>query len=118
MAVDPWPEALPCFTAYDYAEGHAENRLRSSNDKGPAKVRARQSSAAAPLKLRCIVDRAQLVLFRAFYGETLIQGSLPFTIPDPTAAGTLLVRFAEDGFQLSRHSGVRFAIDLSLEILP
>lgn len=118
MPADPWPESLPCFTVEDFGENHGENRLRSQNDTGPAKVRRRQSAAPRPLQLGCVVTREQLASFRSFYDETLLSGVLPFTIPDQTAAGVWLVRFGEDAYQISRFSAQRWFLRLSLEILP
>lgn len=118
MAVDAWPAGLPfAFTSDSYAEGLADNRLRSAMDTGPAKVRGRSSTGPRPLSGVLLMSSAEIATFRSFVEDTLIQGALPFTFPDQFGGDDLLVRLAGD-MPSWRRQGLLFAVSLSLEVLP
>ena len=75
-----WPATLPQNLLYSgYSESVANNRLKSSVDEGPAKIRRRTTANTRPLNGRILVDNTQLATFIEFYNTTLVSGSLRFS---------------------------------------
>lgn len=118
--VDAWPVSLPhCLPLDGYAEAVADNLIRAAPDTGPAKVRRRSTSQVRPLSGMIVIDRTQLATLRTFVETTLLGGALPFTLPAQSAAGDLLVRFAQGGLpQWGKVAASRFNVSFQLEILP
>lgn len=117
--VDAWPATLPqCLPLDNQQEGMANNLIRSQPDTGPAQVRRRSSAAPRAWSGMVVLTRAQLAILRDFVEVTLLQGSLPFSFPATSEAGTWLVRFADNGLPKWRRVGPKFSVTLQLEILP
>lgn len=114
---DAWPDSLPqCLPVDGQGEGLADERIRSQPDAGPALVRRRSTAGVRPFSGIVILDRAQLDMLRSFVDETLDGGTLPFSFPAQSEAGTWLVRF--DELPKWQRRGVRYQVALQLEILP
>lgn len=119
MPVDAWPASLPQkLQREDWGRTLPDGRLRSKNDKGPAKVRLRSSAAAAPMKGSIIVRTEQKEEFEEFVVETLLGGALPFSFPSQEGGLELLVRIGEEMPTVANLGAGWWQISLSLEVLP
>ncbi|WEX07368.1 hypothetical protein [Chelativorans sp. AA-79] len=133
-----WPFTLPqSMRLSGFNRGLPDNRLRSQNDVGPAKVRRRASLAPYPISGDMIMTREQWGLLADFVNRTTGGGTLPFYFPDPftfdqmgividfadtptaTVAGSpLLVRFGSALPAISEDLGEYVRVDIELEIMP
>ena len=92
-----WPTTLPTrFEADSYTESIIDPRLRSSMDRGPAKMRRLTSSFRRKMNGEFILDTVQLGTLQTFIFTTTLGGTLVFTFPNQTGSGTYLVRFYEN----------------------
>lgn len=116
---EAWPESLPCaFVRGSMSRSLGENLLRSDMEVGPAKLRPRATSAPQPLTGTMKMNTVQLQELVAFYRETLLEGSLPFTF---TVAGDngqpSLCRFTKPPSWKDSAPG-KWSVGLEWEILP
>ena len=119
--VDVWPASLPqWFNLSSYAGGIGDGRIRSRTDTGPGKSRRRSSATPEPIKASTDMTGAQLDILRAFVNGTLLNGSLPFTMPNPEkdVGNTLMVRFAERLPTWQAKETDLWEVSLDLEVLP
>jgi len=119
MATIDWPATLPQNISTDgYGQAAADNALRTSMEIGPAKVRRRTSAAPRPVSATIIVTEAQLVIFKAFHADDILDGSLRFNWLDPDDGTTAVeMRFTEPP-SWSYEGGGLYNIAMALEILP
>lgn len=119
MSVPVWPVTLPqILLVSGYQEGARDNNLRSAMDSGPAKVRRRATAAVRPVKGKLVMTAAQLEIFKSFYADDLLDGSLRFSWTEPTDSGTAAeMRFKEAPAWSAVDPGV-YEVNMSLEILP
>lgn len=65
------------------------------------------------------MTRAQLAILKTFYETTLIGGSLPFTFPDPSFGGTILVKFPKGGQPSWQQVNASvYRVNITLSVLP
>lgn len=116
---DAWPDSLShCLPRDGQSEAMGDGLIRYQPDAGPAQVRRRSSAVPRPFTGMVILTRAQLATLRTFVDTTLLGGSLPFTIPAQSEAGTWLVRFADKGLPRWTPAGGKYRVSFELEILP
>ncbi|KFC73192.1 hypothetical protein FG93_01936 [Bosea sp. LC85] len=117
---DTWPATLPQkLQSDDYSEQEAENRIRSANDVGPAKVRRRTTANVQPVSGSLIMSLDQKALLKSFVSETLLGGALPFWFPNPNGGADWLVRFADGGLPTWAPFGaIEWRASFKLEVLP
>jgi len=114
---DVWPSSLPQYVLREgFSEAIGDGRLRSQPDKGPAKVRRRSSMMPKLQQARMIMSAGQLAILREFVSDTLMNGSLPFLMPDPITRYPALVRFAEN-LPAWTSRGIHFDVSFDLEVL-
>jgi hypothetical protein len=119
--VDAWPGTLPQeLQVNGFSESIADGLIETQPDIGPPMTRRRTSAAVRPISGQMIVTKAQLATLRTFVNTTLAGGSLPFTFPAITEAGTWLVKFPKGGLpKWTALSGADlYTLQLSLLILP
>jgi len=91
---ETWPAELPCrFLRGTQAGALGDNLLKGQTETGPGKVRPRSSAAVGKLAGRMRMTTAQKAALVSFYKETLLEGSLAFTMPVMGEAAPLLLRF-------------------------
>lgn len=116
---DVWPVDLPqCLPRDGQGEGMGDDRIFSQPDVGPAQVRPRSSAEVRPFSGLLILTRSELATLRTFVDTTLLRGSLPFTFPAQSEAGTWLVRFTKGGKPKWAPFGSKYRVSFDLEILP
>jgi len=117
--VDAWPSDFPqCLPRDGQSEAMGDTLIRSQPDTGPAQARKRTSAQVRPFAGIVILTRAQLAALRVFVDTTLLGGSLPFTFPAQSEAGTWLVRFADRGLPKWTPQGGKYRVGFELDILP
>lgn len=118
MAIANWPATLPqSFHLNGFSREYPENRLRTRVDVGPAKVRRRQTLAAAKMTGNMYLDTTQKTELDTFIETTTISGSLCFNFPVPEG-GTVVCRFGEALPLISMVSPDTYMVTIELEILP
>lgn len=116
---ETWPEELPCrFIRGTQVQQLGENALRSQTDSGPDKVRPRSTAVPGKLSGRMRMTTAQKAALVVFYRETLLEGTLAFTLPVLGEPAPLLVRFAKDPPSWTDVAPDRWDVELSLEVMP
>lgn len=98
-------------------EGPPSNTVRSTMDKGPAKVRRRTTANVRSLSFKLILSKADTAVFDTFFTTTTLSGSLEFNYTHPRTGAACEARFAQEP-SYSERSGVVYEISVSLEILP
>ena len=117
--VDAWPSDLPqCFNV-GYADGEGDGLLETQPEMGPPITRQRSTAVVRPLAGSMRMTRAQLATLHTFFRTTIAGGALPFSFPDPTFGGTILVKFpkgSQPTWQQTR-PGV-YQVNIKLVVLP
>jgi hypothetical protein len=117
--VDAWPTTLPHCLNVGYSEGLGDGLIETQPDQGPPISRRRSSAVARPLSGEMRMTRAQIADLRTFIYTTLLGGSLPFSFADPTAGGTLLVKFAKGNLpSWQQIGGGVYRVNIALTVLP
>lgn len=114
MAV--WPAQFVPLTG-SVQETPPDNNIRSSMDKGPAKVRRRTTANVRPISFRLFVENDDMDTLDDFYTTDTFSGSEPFDFTHPRTGQTVQARFAEPP-QYSDVENVGWNATISLEILP
>lgn len=87
MTVPAWPTQLPKPERNTYQMTWAEARLKRRADVGAPAYRRRFSGVPKLVTLSVLVTRTGKSIFDLFYENDTRNGSLPFTMPDPTTDG-------------------------------
>lgn len=87
MTLPAWPSDLPKPMRPSWSAQTQDGRQKRAAETGPPGYRRRYSSTAKMVALEIDVTRAGKAVFDTFFGETIAQGTLPFTMPDPTTDG-------------------------------
>ena len=115
--INDWPASLPQnILSQGYSEAFADNRIRTSMDIGPAKVRRRGTVAVIPIRGNIIVTAAQLETLETFYNDTLYNGALRFAWKNPRTEEAVEMRFTDTPTWFQEDAYYR--VNLALEILP
>jgi hypothetical protein len=112
-----WPDTLPHCLLRPTQETLGDGRLKSPTDTGPGKMRARSSAMPRPFSGSFQASSDQVDALVSFVTDTLVRGSLPFTMPPLRGDDDWLVRFVEMP-SWSRIAGGKYLVSLSLEVLP
>lgn len=114
-----WPASLPQkFLSSGFQRQYPDNRMRSDNDAGPAKVRRRSSLNVYTISGSMVMTQAQVDTLDTFINTTLGSGVLNFDFPDPDdAVVTIDVRYGEKLPVLAR-SGAFWVVETEFEVLP
>ncbi len=117
--VDAWPDTLPQCLIIGYSEENGDGLIETQPDMGPPISRRRTSSYARKLSGQMRMTRAQIAILRTFLNVTLAGGSLPFSFPDPTADGSLLVKFGKGNLPSWQQSTPgTYRVSINLILLP
>lgn len=111
-----WP-TLPAPIINSFNESPPDNLIRTSMDKGAAKVRRRTTSNVRPLSFEMILTPAQVVTLDTFYVTTTNSGADEFTYTHPRAGSTVSARFASPP-SYSDINGLAYKASVSLEVMP
>lgn len=124
MAVAEWPASLPDKPLQDaFEELRPKNIIRTSMDKGPAKVRRLQSKAPTVLPgMNFILTSAQVNTLDTFVSDTLGEGVYRFEWKNPRTDATVELRFVPVGddalYSITTIGGVYWQVSCAMEILP
>jgi hypothetical protein len=121
MATIDWPDDLPqVFLEGSYNEGMPDNVIRDTYDVGAATLRRRSTAAIYPVTGTMVMTDDQWVELKAFIADVLLQGALPFGIPEQgdcdSPTGEWLVRFTSPPKR--QRMGYDWQVTLELEVLP
>lgn len=117
---DAWPNTLPQQLLLSGASmGEGDGLVEYGPDLGPSITRRGTSAVMRPLSGSMILSSAQVATWRTFFLTTILQGSLPFTFPDPLGGANLLVKHVKQSPPaIVPLGGDNFQLSLSLVILP
>lgn len=110
-----WPAQF-CPLLNSLQESPPENAIRSSMDKGPAKIRRRTTANIRPLSFRLFLKPAQLEIMENFYEVETYSGVDEFDYIHPRTSQAVKARFVS--LSWNERSGVGYDVSVSLEILP
>lgn len=84
-----WPTTLPNPLASGYGVDVGDCTVRSDMESGAARVRRRFTAAPDKTTLRWVMTDAQMVIFRAFYESSFLNGAAWVFVPirDARTAG-------------------------------
>lgn len=116
---DPWPVTLPRNFIAGYTDGFPDTTISTDPDIGPPITRRRSTAGVRPLSGSMRMTRAQLATLKTFFEVTIEGGALPFTFPDPSFGGDVLVKF-DKGRMPSwvQVTAEIFRVNISLLVLP
>lgn len=114
-----WPSTLPAPALSTLNETPPENRLVTSMDKGPGKVRRRTTANVRPLSFTLRLTKAQVQTLDDFFVTTTFSGADSFSYNHPRTGAAVTARFAPNTVpQYAEQDGVIYNASISLEILP
>ncbi len=117
--VDAWPSDLPQCLVVGYADGEGDGLIETQPDVGPPITRRRSAAVVRPLSGSMRMTKAQIAILSTFFRTTLAGGALPFSFPDPTFGGTILVKFPKGSQPSWQQTAVGFyRVNVSLVVLP
>lgn len=109
-----WPSDFPAHLINQYSEAKQDIALRSTMEKGPAKVRRRFTAAVTNAQLGMILTTAQVATLEAFY-ET--NAALAFDFTHPRTGATVEARFTQPP-RVSDLNGQHYTVQVNIEYLP
>lgn len=112
-----WPTELPAPALSTFSGAFANNLLRSSMDKGPAKVRRRTTANTKPLNFSLKLTPEQLAILEDFFYNDISSGADPFDYTQPMTDEPLSVRFVEPPAWQEQEATI-YSVTISLEIMP
>lgn len=111
-----WPVTLPqSFLMSSYTEQLGDGRLKTSMDRGPAKMRRVSSIPPAALSGQMRMNGDQVRTLETFFKTTTLGGTLVFTFPSQRAGAVLQCRFADNPPSWTRAGINRYLVTLQLE---
>jgi hypothetical protein len=111
-----WP-TLPAPIINSYSETLPDNVIRTSMDKGPAKVRRRTTANTAAMQYAMVLTAAQVATLSTFYTTTTLSGAQEFDYTHPRTGATVTARFTAPP-TYSDINGRAYRVEVALEILP
>lgn len=112
-----WPISLPAPALSSLQESPPDNSIRSSMDKGPAKVRRRSTANIRPLAFSLILTPAQTETLDDFYVDDCFSGAVAFDYTHPRTGVGCEARFVEPP-KYNEREGAVYTVAIMLEILP
>lgn len=115
-----WPGTLPQKLQLSGASlGYGDALVEYAPDLGPPLTRRGTTAVVRPLSGSVILSDAQVTAWETFFFTTIMNGSLPFTFPDPRTGSSFLVKFIKGTpSALVPLGGDNYRLALSLVILP
>lgn len=113
-----WPTTLPAPLSNTLKETPPDNALRSSMDKGPAKVRRRTTANVRPLSFEMACDTDQLNTLDDFYVNETFSGVDQFDYKHPRTGQIVSARFTGPPNYADMNTGRLYNVAIQLEILP
>lgn len=89
----PWPPDVNTVNFGNYAEAPRTNIAAFDPDVGPAKTRRRMSISSDQLTFLLYMTTAEKTSFKAFFKNTIADGTLPFLFPLPDTGLTTTLNF-------------------------
>lgn len=111
-----WPSKF-CPLMGSFQESPPNNTIRSTMDRGPAKVRRRTTANVRPISFNVFVRNADMQEFDDFYAIDTFSGADEFDFIHPRTKESVKARFVEPPSYGDR-SGIGYQVSVSLEILP
>jgi len=111
-----WP-TLPAPIINTFNETLPDNVIRTSMDKGPAKVRRRTTANVRPIQFSMVLTEAQVATLDTFYNTTTLSGAQEFDYTHPRTGATVSARFTQPP-AYSDINGLAYRVEVQLEILP
>lgn len=112
-----WPAALPAPALDTFTESPPNNKIRSTNDKGPPKERRRTTANVRPIAFTLKLTSEQVDILDEFFVETLYSGVLAFDMEHPRTGQIVSCKFADEP-TYAESSGIIYNCAISLEIQP
>lgn len=109
-----WPPSLPAHLINTFTETMPDNVIRSSVDRGAAKIRKRTTANVRPVAFTMILTPAQVVALDAFYSA---NAAAEFDFTHPRTRAAVKARFTTPP-ALSDLNGRNYNCDVELEIMP
>jgi hypothetical protein len=91
MTLPAWPTDLPRPMRPSWSAQAQDPRQKRAAETGPPGYRRRYSNTARTVALEIDVTRHGKSVFERFVEEDIGDGTLPFTMPDPTTDGWALL---------------------------
>lgn len=113
-----WPATLPPPLADTLQETPPDNVIRTSMEKGPAKVRRRTTATVRPISFELVLDTTQLAALDTFYVTTTYSGADEFSYTHPRTGAAVSARFTAPPQYSDVNTGRHYNASIALEILP
>lgn len=120
MAIPAWPTSLPQAPQKGYTETGGVLVVRTSQDKGPAKMR-RLGAKPQTLSLSFLLTDTQVTTLETFVKDT-IKGTARFSFKHPRTNSTVETRIVPQGegdyYTLAYQAPGYYMAQLQFEVLP
>lgn len=115
MAV--WPLTLPPPAINSLSESPPDNTIRSSMDRGPAKLRRRTTANVRPISFTLKLTPAQVDILDQFYTTDTFSGAEEFDYIHPRTGLGVKARFTQPPQYMESELTI-YEANVSLELLP
>jgi hypothetical protein len=116
MANPNWPSSLPQYVQESgYEETPPSNRIETSMDAGPAKIRGLSTVKNYTFSITLLLTRAQYTAFKTFYDTTTKEGKVPFNWVHPVTRESVVFRFRSPEPRYTGAGGDIFRVSMKLE---
>lgn len=110
-----WPEHF-CPLINTFQETPPENTIRTTMDRGPAKVRRRTTANVRNVSFSMYLDSANVAVMDDFFINQTYSGADAFEYTHPRTGETVNARFVAPPQYRNRSRG--FEVQVQLEIMP
>lgn len=120
MAYIQWPATLPSTISWQGYKRTIQNvTIRTNMEVGPPKVRARTTARVDTQEIPIVyLTKAQWIILKDFYTETLFNGTLSFELTDPLTLVTERFRFIDPPVFGGMLGPDTIPVTLKVEVLP
>lgn len=113
-----WPATLPAPAINSFREKPPNNTIRSTMDKGPAKVRRRTTANTRPISFTLKLTPEQTQALDDFYEIETFSGADEFDYVHPRTGENVTARFVSEPDYSEVEGGIIYTCSISLEIMP
>lgn len=119
IVYDIWPSTLPQFVLQDgYREAPSDIVKRTLMEVGPPKQRPLFTRGFKKLPVQLSMDLDQVAIFKAFYQDTLLGGTIPFQWVHPRTQEVKTFRAnVMEEHSINGDAGRNYKVALVLEVL-
>lgn len=115
-----WPTTLPQCPLRSKTRSPKSNVIAFGTEVGPGKLRRRSTARGQLMSMKFRITTAQVAIFENFFQDSLSDGALSYTWPDPVTGASASWRFDPSGpYSLNETAAPgKWELSIQIEKLP